>query len=80
MKKRTLIRRKRKKFQENRIEYCKKMTNNLQWKEEMQIRAKMSDNNINVSEDAAVSEMIKRLSLKKIYSIPMCFRNVSWIR
>ena len=48
--------------------------------EEMQIRAKMSDNKINAPGDATVSEMIKRMSLEKIYSIAECFRNVSWIR
>ena len=40
----------------------------------LQARAKLSDNKVNGREDAFVSEMIKQLTLARIYTIAKCFQ------
>ena len=39
----------------------------------LEARARLSDNKVNVPEDAIVSEMIKRLPMEKIYTVTRCF-------
>ena len=73
-----------KEAQEGIIEYFKK-EGNLQLTEEgrsaeitvalvLQAGAKLSDNKVNGPEEAIVSEMIKRFTMDKIYTIAKCFQ------
>ena len=40
----------------------------------LQARAKLSEHKINGPEDVAVSDVIKRLPIEKIYTVTMCFQ------
>ena len=84
MKKYALTWRKRKKFQENSIDYFKNIGDqqftmdgrNAEITVDLVLQAwaMMSDNKVNGPEDAIVSEMIKQLPLEKINTITRCFQ------
>ena len=73
-----------KEVQEKRIEYFRQ-EGNQQFTEEgrnaeitvdlvLQARARLSEKKVNRPEDAIVSEMIKKLSMEKIYTATRCFQ------